>query len=234
MSGLYPYPQFPFSGHYRLDTLLSPKTYTILNKSPKLPLPVLTAEGFKEYLNIINVADTTFDNRINSILASVIAYIESKGNYSFYNTQYLASFSADCFLNMEITKKLIGVIDSIEYKGKDFDKTQALSLIPNTFVYEGNNLNTFEVIEQGNRRPIIKFNQHYERPALYREEDNILVTFTVSPFSPLPYDLENAMYQHAVSIWNGCEEIPQNVLNIYDTYISASGTSNTSGGIYII
>lgn len=208
-----------------------------INNPSNLPLPAntLTPTTFKLYLDNLSVNDTSKDDRINFILAAVLRYFEQKSAYTVYNTGWKTSATITTWGAFELDRKLVSAIDSIYYKDfQTWQDTQQLTLLPPTFFDRVSEMTlpTYYVSEYDDRNPLILLDSTFVMPGLAIEEDNVVINYTTTTV-PMNADLEMAMYHHAVSLWNGCGEIPEFTENVYNTYFYTSGTSNAAG-CYVI
>lgn len=197
-----------------------------------LPANTLSISEFKTYISIVSQYDISQDIRITQILCWVLRYFENISPYSIFAKQWKAYFTLSRWSNFELNKQNIGNIVSIEYKDNNWNKTQTLQTLPATFTYDSTTLNTYVLSQNGNREPIIQCNNLYEYPQFYVEDNNIVITFNVSPMQ-LKGDLRMAMYQHAIALFNGSSCIPEIANNIYSQYCFTSGNSK-AGGLFII
>lgn len=204
---------------------------------PDLPLPPNTIDPvtFKQYLDNLSVLDTSKDGRINFILATVLRYFEQKTAYTVYNTSWKTSATVTSWGGFELDRKLINSITSIYYKNyQTWQDTQVLSLLPATFFDTVTNLTlpTYYVSEYDDRDPLILLDSSFTMPALYVEEDNIVINYITNPVT-VNADLAMAMYHQAISLWNGCGDMPEFTQNVYNSYLYTSSTSGAAG-LYVI
>lgn len=195
--------------------------YNVTDNLPynTLPTNTLTLDGFKQYYTKIAPLDTTRDNKILACLLQVLISFEKMTNYSIFNFEYNGYIDFIPKLQaIQINRKTLNTINSIQYKAFDFYKTSTLTTVPTTFLDdESNTLQTYSTSEHDNSYPIISFNKYYESPEILCDHNNVVVSFTLNPLVFTP-DLSLAMYMHAARVYEGQCGMDSFTESIYHNY----------------